>query len=143
MATVYTLNGKVLKNSANDKWLIKKEGSVIIQPNVSPDASTYTSASLYNGPYMSQSGEVRIDLTTTYIINYPSSNVSSIIVEREASDRMFYPINTYNNPSGTVTIKFGDYISSSQWNDTSYIRFLLKDNDNHVIYEATTLTPVS
>lgn len=26
MSTVYTLNGKVLKNSANDKWLIKKEG---------------------------------------------------------------------------------------------------------------------
>lgn len=25
MATIYTLNGKVLKNSANDKWLIKKE----------------------------------------------------------------------------------------------------------------------
>lgn len=26
MSTIYTLNGKVLKNSANDKWLIKKEG---------------------------------------------------------------------------------------------------------------------
>lgn len=25
MSTIYTLNGKVLKNSANDKWLIKKE----------------------------------------------------------------------------------------------------------------------
>lgn len=24
MATVYTLNGKVLKNAANDKWLVKK-----------------------------------------------------------------------------------------------------------------------
>lgn len=24
MATIYTLNGKVLKNSANDKWLVKK-----------------------------------------------------------------------------------------------------------------------
>lgn len=26
MSTVYTLNGKVLKNSTNDKWLTKKEG---------------------------------------------------------------------------------------------------------------------
>ena len=26
MSTIYTLNGKVLKNSANDKWLIKKAG---------------------------------------------------------------------------------------------------------------------
>lgn len=25
MSTIYTLNGKVLKNSANDKWLAKKE----------------------------------------------------------------------------------------------------------------------
>lgn len=25
MSTIYTLNGKVLKNSANDKWLTKKE----------------------------------------------------------------------------------------------------------------------
>lgn len=25
MSTVYTVNGKVLKNSSNDKWLIKKE----------------------------------------------------------------------------------------------------------------------
>ena len=25
MSTIYTLNGKVLKNNANDKWLIKKE----------------------------------------------------------------------------------------------------------------------
>ena len=28
MSTIYTLNGKVLKNSANDKWLIKKETPV-------------------------------------------------------------------------------------------------------------------
>ena len=25
MSTIYTLNGKVLKNAANDKWLAKKE----------------------------------------------------------------------------------------------------------------------
>jgi uncharacterized protein (TIGR02145 family) len=29
MSTIYTLNGKVLKNSANDKWLIKKETPAI------------------------------------------------------------------------------------------------------------------
>jgi uncharacterized protein (TIGR02145 family) len=27
MSTIYTFNNKVLKNSANDKWLIKKEGT--------------------------------------------------------------------------------------------------------------------
>ena len=29
MATIYTINGKVLKNSANDKWLVKKEEPAI------------------------------------------------------------------------------------------------------------------
>jgi len=34
MSTVYTLNGKVLKNAANDKWLTKKEGPgpIILDP---------------------------------------------------------------------------------------------------------------
>lgn len=30
MSTIYTLNGKVLKNSANDKWLIKKESPLLL-----------------------------------------------------------------------------------------------------------------
>jgi surface protein len=33
MSTIYTLNGKVLKNSANDKWLIKKVGLPPIAAN--------------------------------------------------------------------------------------------------------------
>lgn len=33
MSTIYTLNSKVLKNIANDKWLIKKEGLPPIQAN--------------------------------------------------------------------------------------------------------------
>jgi hypothetical protein len=35
MSTVYTVNGKVLKNSANDKWLIKKEASAGFVMNAS------------------------------------------------------------------------------------------------------------
>ena len=36
MTTVYTLNGKVLKNSANDKWLSKKEAPTPPEPPTPP-----------------------------------------------------------------------------------------------------------
>lgn len=59
MSTVYTVNGKVLKNSANDKWLIKKEAPAGFVMNASnatyhPNGSTYnvwwqTPAPGYNG----------------------------------------------------------------------------------------------
>lgn len=44
MSTVYTLNGKVLKNAANDKWLKKKEapaGFVMDASNVVNTSSGY------------------------------------------------------------------------------------------------------
>ena len=40
MSTVYTLNGKVLKNAANDKWLAKKEAPAGFVMNASN--ATYT-----------------------------------------------------------------------------------------------------
>lgn len=43
MATIYTINGKVLKNSANDKWLIKKEapaGFVMDASNATIESNT-------------------------------------------------------------------------------------------------------
>lgn len=46
MSTVYTLNGKVLKNAANDKWLAKKEAPAGFVMNASN--ATYT---LVNGTY--------------------------------------------------------------------------------------------
>lgn len=116
-------------------------GPEVIKPNVSPEPGA-SAWSKYYGPAMSQSGEVKIDLTTTYIINYPTSNVKRIMIAREDSSTIDYGVNTYNNPSGTITIKFGDYIDSSYWNDTCYIKFLLIDNDNHSIYVPTTLTPL-
>lgn len=42
MSTVYTVNGKVLKNSANDKWLAKKEAPAGFVMNASN--ATYTTA---------------------------------------------------------------------------------------------------
>jgi len=51
MSTIYTLNGKVLKNSANDKWLIKKEAPAGMVLNASNSVGTSGSTSTYwNGP---------------------------------------------------------------------------------------------
>lgn len=46
MTTIYTVNNKVLKNSANDKWLTKKEapaGFVMNASNISSSTSTHAS----------------------------------------------------------------------------------------------------
>ncbi len=65
MSTVYTLNGKVLKNAVNDKWLTKKEGDPYNPLNLPPntvrvrtrdgnapskeDGATYDTATLVAG----------------------------------------------------------------------------------------------
>lgn len=61
MTTIYTVNNKVLKNSANDKWLIKKEGLPIIpantirvrtsdgNPPIKGSYTTYETATLVSG----------------------------------------------------------------------------------------------
>lgn len=46
MTTIYTVNNKVLKNSANDKWLIKKEtpaGFVMNASNITSSTNTHAS----------------------------------------------------------------------------------------------------
>jgi hypothetical protein len=55
MSTVYTLNGKVLKNAANDKWLAKKEapaGFVMNASNVTitVDSSGQVAYLAWQGP---------------------------------------------------------------------------------------------
>ena len=47
MSTIYTLNGKVLKNSANDKWLAKKEGPAGFVMNASNAIYTLVDGSYY------------------------------------------------------------------------------------------------
>ena len=46
MSTVYTINGKVLKNSANDKWLTKKETPPVPQDEVTIGTQTWKNVNL-------------------------------------------------------------------------------------------------
>ena len=50
MSTVYTLNGKVLKNAANDKWLAKKEAPAGFVMNASNVVSTSGAYAYWAGP---------------------------------------------------------------------------------------------
>ena len=46
MSTVYTVNGKVLKNAANDKWLTKKEAPQPTFDEVTIGTQTWTAFNL-------------------------------------------------------------------------------------------------
>lgn len=46
MSTIYTLNGKVLKNAANDKWLAKKEAPAGFVMNASNVANIYITGNI-------------------------------------------------------------------------------------------------
>lgn len=50
MSTIYTLNGKVLKNAANDKWLAKKEAPAGFVMNASNVASTGNNRACWESP---------------------------------------------------------------------------------------------
>jgi hypothetical protein len=53
MSTIYTVNGKVLKNSANDKWLTKKEapaGFVMNASNVQYNTMGTFTYAYWEGP---------------------------------------------------------------------------------------------
>lgn len=50
MSTVYTYHNKVLKNSANDKWLAKKEAPAGFVMNASNVVSSYTGTAYWASP---------------------------------------------------------------------------------------------
>lgn len=79
MSTVYTVNGKVLKNSANNKWLTKKEapaGFVMNSSNVINTLGTPGSSGMivWEGPnfpdYCNLSGKtLQVKITSTITAN--------------------------------------------------------------------------
>lgn len=50
MATIYTINGKVLKNVTTGKWLAKKEAPAGFVMNASNVAGSYATTILWEGP---------------------------------------------------------------------------------------------
>lgn len=133
MSTVYTLNGKVLKNAANDKWLIKKEApagfvmnatNAIIQSNTANwEGPNYPSG--YDGEgktlqiIVKEEGftcyALRLDYTDR-VANYGSvvivgSNGSWINPNSQGGSSPSLPVGTYNltmihNSAGGNTGKY-------------------------------------
>jgi hypothetical protein len=76
MTTIYTVNNKVLKNSANDKWLIKKAGPagfVMNASNVTSSTSTYASWESPGYPDGWDGGGKTLELTVTQDITLTGS----------------------------------------------------------------------
>lgn len=129
MSTVYTVNGKVLKNSANYKWLTKKEapaGFVMNASNVVNTLGTPGSSGMivWEGPnfpdYCNLSGKtLQVKITSTITSNtdkgsslfmYSMSNSGggpniAAITETQPGT---YTYVCDNNPAGSP---FGKYLS--------------------------------
>ena len=147
MSTIYTFNNKVLKNSVNDKWLIKKEvppTPSYIEPDGVPDPNAPYGGvdnTSYNGP---QLGGNKLDYNTTYQINYPIGVTINNIKIWVAYGSTWSELEIINgSPSSITTIKLSDYLTSSQWDDTQVLCLALKNSSSQPIYEPTTLTPIS
>lgn len=79
MSTVYTLNGKVLKNAANDKWLAKKEapaGFVMDASNVVSSSDGYAYWASPSNPNAYDGDGKTIQLTVSETIGSGRTGVS-------------------------------------------------------------------
>ena len=129
MSTVYTVNGKVLKNSANNKWLTKKEapvGFVMNASNVINTLGTPGSSGMivWEGPnfpdYCNLSGKtLQVKITSTITANTDKgSSLFMYVMANSGGGPTIAAITetqpgtyTYvcdNNPAGTP---FGKYLS--------------------------------
>lgn len=100
MSTVYTLNGKVLKNAATDKWLTKKEPFVMNASNATLTMSGSTNA------YVSWEGPLYPD-------SYDGNGKHYIIVNNNTAEETAERMPTGLMYAGTATGGGPDAISSS------------------------------
>ena len=108
MSTIYTLNGKVLKNAANDKWLAKKEAPAGFVMNASNVANIANYKAFWEGPnypsgydgngktlqiIIKESGCTFANLTLCYVDNNNGQYTGP------------YAVQAWNNPSGDYLVE--------------------------------------
>lgn len=111
MTTIYTVNNKVLKNSANDKWLIKKEAPAGFVMNASNIAGTYTYNTLWEGPNYPEAwdGEgktIRIIVSEDVTLPYSSFRIGYGVTNTDQQE--FAPLTDEIEPTDGI-VRAGTY----------------------------------
>lgn len=121
MSTVYTLNGKVLKNAANDKWLTKKEAPAGFVMNAS-NAGTSGDVAYWEGPNYPDGYDgngVTLEVTINADITLGGSTGSLVIFYTQAAASTAGPaacqINATNNviAAGVYSLTMGSSYTSA------------------------------
>lgn len=145
MSTIYTLNGKVLKNAANDKWLTKKEAPAGFVMNASNIAGSYTYYTLWEGPNYPDAWDglgKTIKLTVSEDVTLPSRSFGIGYGVTNTNQQEFAPLIDYQSPAGgilsagtyTYTGKasygiqygFGKYLALTNINSSDAAKFTIQ-----------------
>lgn len=111
MSTIYTINGKVLKNVSTGKWLTKKEAPAGFVMNASNAAGSYTYHTLWEGPnypdgWNGEGKTIRMIVSEDVTL---TRNVFSIGYGRTNTDQQeFIPLIGDQYPAGGI-ISAGTY----------------------------------
>lgn len=97
MSTIYTVNGKVLKNSATDKWLTKKEIPVFVM-----DASNATITVNGNNSYVSWQAPTYPDAYNGSGKQYTLVNTNATAPESNCSGLMYGDGVARNGPPAII-----------------------------------------
>ena len=111
MSTVYTLNGKVLKNAANDKWLTKKEEPAGFIMNASNVAGSYTDKTLWEGPNYPDAwdGEGKtIIMTVSEDVSLPYESFNIAYGITNTNQQEFAPLINNQSPASRL-LRAGTY----------------------------------
>lgn len=105
--TVYTYNDKVLKNSATDKWLKKKEAPAGFIMNASNIAGSYTITTLWEGPnypnaWDGEGKTIRLVVSEDIILPYQYFRMATGITNTDQQE--FSPLIDYQYPADGIII---------------------------------------
>ena len=89
MSTVYTLNGKVLKNSANDKWLTKKGGPVFDEVTIGSQTWLSKNLAIDDG----------LGGIASMTVNYGQGNVTEYFYNWDAAVRVAATVQGWHLPT--------------------------------------------
>lgn len=89
MSTIYTLNGKVLKNAANDKWLIKPPPPIVFPVTIGSQIWSSKNLAIDDG----------LGGIYTHTVNYSQGNVTEYAYTWDAAVRVAATVQGWHLPT--------------------------------------------